>query len=58
MFLGHEASIAILRGPEEETGSHGRNQLAQGEKKLEDAFLPPGIIKRAIRELCDSSRVP
>lgn len=50
MFLGQEASVAILRGPEEEAGSHGSNQLAQGEKKLVDTFLSPGSIKTSLRE--------
>lgn len=51
------SKLVVLRGPEEETGSHGRNEQAQGEKKLADAFLSPETIKRIIRELCDSSRV-
>lgn len=50
MFLGQEASVAILRGPEEETGSHGRKQLAQGEKKLVHTFVSPGSIKTTLRE--------
>lgn len=44
MFLGQEASVATLRGPEKQ------NQLAQGEKKQVGAFLSPGSIKESLRE--------
>lgn len=50
LFLGQEASVDILREPKEETGTHGRNQLAWGEKKLMETFLSPGSIKTTLRE--------
>ena len=57
LFLGQEASLGILRGSKEETGTQGSNQLARGEKKLVGTFLSPGSIKTTLwglGDMCDS----